>query len=377
MGLSATPINNGIADLGSELSILLNLDVDITDALVSELWRPERQAVIYVLMTRFSKEKLGVHFAHRNVHDIEIEFPDDYLAQIVSDIKMLRSRPQSEKMFRDEITYFRLGASSPRAFMQSTGLFVSEATEKKDALNAILRRHSSTTVIIFCEFEATAHDIENFVVDRSSFVVTGSVPVYARDAILAQFHNSVNGVLILTSVGAEGLDLQFCSTLVNFDLTWNPMILEQRIGRIDRIGQEKKEIYIYNFIVDGSIDARIIKTLGRKLGLIEGSILEPRTVLNSIETPKFWNVELAEFESELENARNLVRAVELSTEIIPDDYELAGAINSELCDIQSLELLASAPRQAKLTDTIAPNVWQNKMSKLSAELARTIEHYCS
>ena len=261
--------------------------------------------------------------------------------------------------------------------MQSTGLFVSEATEKKDALNAILRRHSSTTVIIFCEFEATAHDIENFVVDRSSFVVTGSVPVYARDAILAQFHDSVNGVLILTSVGAEGLDLQFCSTLVNFDLTWNPMILEQRIGRIDRIGQEKKEIYIYNFIVDGSIDARIIKTLGRKLGLIEGSILEPRTVLNSIETPKFWNVELAEFESELENARNLVRAVELSTEIIPDDYELAGAINSELCDIQSLELLASAPRQAKLTDTIAPNVWQNKMSKLSAELARTIEHYCS
>ena len=64
-------------------------------------------------------------------------------------------------------------------------------------------------------------------------------------------------VLLSTEVGSEGLDMQFCDTLVNYDLPWNPMVVEQRIGRIDRIGQQSKKIHIYSFVLKGSIQEKI------------------------------------------------------------------------------------------------------------------------
>jgi hypothetical protein len=140
------------------------------------------------------------------------------------------------------------------------------------------------------------------------------------------------------------------------------MILEQRIGRIDRIGQKKSNIYIYNFVVDGSIDARIIATLGRKLGLIEGSILEPSTVLPSIETPKFGSLESEDLELELQKAHDLVRAMELSTQVIPDDYDLARAI-SRASFVMCIPWRRSPhPLQTMLSETIAPNSWRRQMS---------------
>jgi SNF2 family DNA or RNA helicase len=119
----------------------------------------------------------------------------------------------------------------------------------------------------------------------------------------------------MTSVGAEGIDLQVCSTMVNYDLTWNPMVLEQRIGRIDRIGQAKTEIHIYNLIVEGSIDEWIIRTLGRKLGLVEGSVLEPASVLERSPVQRlFFDRNLRE---EVGHADALANAMELSSTVIP------------------------------------------------------------
>jgi hypothetical protein len=60
---------------------------------------------------------------------------------------------------------------------------------------------------------------------------------------------------------------RLCKSLVNYDLNWNPMVLEQRIGRIDMIGQEKPIINIYNFVTEGSIDERIVETLGAAVPL--------------------------------------------------------------------------------------------------------------
>src|SRR5690606_22794853 len=60
-------------------------------------------------------------------------------------------------------------------------------------------------------------------------------------------------VLLSSEVGSEGLDMQFCDALVNYDLPWNPMVVEQRIGRIDRFGQESPIVNIYNLIIKDSI----------------------------------------------------------------------------------------------------------------------------
>ena len=64
-------------------------------------------------------------------------------------------------------------------------------------------------------------------------------------------------ILLFTEVGSEGLDYQFCDMMINYDLPWNPMRIEQRIGRIDRRGQQSEAVGIYNMITNGTVDADI------------------------------------------------------------------------------------------------------------------------
>ncbi len=88
-------------------------------------------------------------------------------------------------------------------------------------------------------------------------------------------------LLIANKVISEGLDLQFCDTMVNYDLPWNPMEIEQRIGRIDRMGQESQYVHIYNFIVAGSIQENIFLRLLDRIGLFRSSIGEIETILDA------------------------------------------------------------------------------------------------
>lgn len=88
-------------------------------------------------------------------------------------------------------------------------------------------------------------------------------------------------LLIANKVISEGLDLQFCDTMVNYDLPWNPMDIEQRIGRIDRMGQESQYVHIYNFIVADSIQENIFLRLLERIGLFRSSIGEIETILDA------------------------------------------------------------------------------------------------
>lgn len=84
-------------------------------------------------------------------------------------------------------------------------------------------------------------------------------------------------VFVSTEVGSEGLDFQFCHHVVNYDLPWNPMVVEQRIGRIDRFGQESEVVHIHNLIVSGTVEDRILWRLYDRIGIFRESIgdLEP------------------------------------------------------------------------------------------------------
>jgi hypothetical protein len=84
-------------------------------------------------------------------------------------------------------------------------------------------------------------------------------------------------VLLLSQVGAEGLDFEFCNVLVNYDLPWNPMQVEQRIGRLDRFGQTSEKIFIFNMHVPGTIESDIFERLYQRIGVFTESIgdLEP------------------------------------------------------------------------------------------------------
>lgn len=91
-------------------------------------------------------------------------------------------------------------------------------------------------------------------------------------------------VLLSTEVGTEGLDYQFCDTLINYDLPWNPMKIEQRIGRIDRRGQKSETVAIINLITDGTIDAQIYDRCLSRIGVFEQALGASEAILGDITT---------------------------------------------------------------------------------------------
>lgn len=99
--------------------------------------------------------------------------------------------------------------------------------------------------------------------------------------VLEQFrtNNSID-VLLSSEVGSEGLDMQFCNCLVNYDLPWNPMVVEQRIGRIDRFGQESPKVNIYNIVVMDTIVEDIFSRLLDRIGIFRSSIGDLEAILD-------------------------------------------------------------------------------------------------
>ncbi|MBA7516002.1 RNA polymerase-associated protein RapA [subsurface metagenome] len=108
--------------------------------------------------------------------------------------------------------------------------------------------------------------------------IHGDIKIPMREQIFRQFKNNQIDILILSEIGAEGIDLQFCNCLINYDLPWNPMKLEQRIGRLDRYGQ-KNAIFITNVYVKNSIEDRILHRLYKRLGMIRENMIYLNPVL--------------------------------------------------------------------------------------------------
>lgn len=108
-------------------------------------------------------------------------------------------------------------------------------------------------------------------------VLHGGIPVEAREEVIKNFRDGKFDILIANQVGSEGLDFQFCNVLVNYDLPWNPMQVEQRIGRLDRFGQEHDKIFIFNMKTPDTIETEIFGRLYDRIGVFESSIgdLEP------------------------------------------------------------------------------------------------------
>ncbi|MDQ0617362.1 DEAD/DEAH box helicase [Arthrobacter globiformis] len=107
----------------------------------------------------------------------------------------------------------------------------------------------------------------------------GGVSVEDRETLMRQFRAGKFDLVIATRVASEGLDFEFCSLVINYDLPWNPMEVEQRIGRIDRIGQSSEKVLILNFSTPETIETRILERLYERLGVFEHSIGELEPIL--------------------------------------------------------------------------------------------------
>lgn len=135
-------------------------------------------------------------------------------------------------------------------------------------IDAILSEDRTQKVIIFTEFVATQTYLQELLVNRGYTVtiLNGGMSIDERNAAMQEFKTGTS-IFISTDAGGEGLNLQFANIIINYDLPWNPMKIEQRCGRVDRIGQQR-DVHIYNFIVGETVENRVREVLEEKLSVI-------------------------------------------------------------------------------------------------------------
>jgi SNF2 family DNA or RNA helicase len=158
-----------------------------------------------------------------------------------------------------------------------------EVGGKQAALLDLIRRNPDEKKLVFVHSRETlahlAATLENAGVSLARF--DGSLTGSQKDAAIAAFRDSAN-VLLCTQSGGEGRNIQFCNTLINFDVPWNPMAIEQRIGRIDRIGQSR-EVFVFNLVTKGTLEEQLLTLLDEKIAMFELVVGEVGAILGGLE----------------------------------------------------------------------------------------------
>lgn len=152
------------------------------------------------------------------------------------------------------------------------------------SLKKFLEQDPSDKAILFTTFRATAKYLEERMkaAGMQAALLMGGAG-FDKDAVVDAFRDQPRQrVLICTDVAAEGVDLQFCRLIINYDLPWNPMRIEQRIGRIDRIGQQARRILVWNFVHRDTIDARILDRLTTRIGVFESTLGATEAILGHV-----------------------------------------------------------------------------------------------
>jgi superfamily II DNA or RNA helicase len=202
-------------------------------------------------------------------------------------------------------------------------------------------------VLIFTEFVPTQQMLKEFLEARGISVVTlnGSMAMEERGAAQDAFRKS-HRVLVSTDAGGEGLNLQFAHVIINYDIPWNPMRLEQRIGRVDRIGQPKT-VQAINFVFEDSVEFRVREVLEQKLSVIfdEFGIDKTGDVLDSAQAGELFE---DVFASAILNPDGIETSVDHTVARLREEIQQvreASAIYgiSEEPDVQAAERLRSHP----------------------------------
>jgi len=203
---------------------------------------------------------------------------------------------------------------------------------KLDVLTKLLKE-TPDRLVVFSDHRPTIQLIEERVkkLGRQPIVYWGAHSTADRDKRIRAFHADQTSVLIATRAGSEGRNLQFCNVLVNYDLPWNPMVVEQRIGRLHRIGQTR-EVHIVNLAAAGTIESYILQLLDRKIKLFELVVGELDLILGEFGGAQQFEGRLAEEWLAAEGEEDFARRVET----LGADIEKSSAVGKEQEQLNSL-----------------------------------------
>ncbi|GBF51373.1 DNA/RNA helicase [Leptospira ryugenii] len=195
-----------------------------------------------------------------------------------------------------------------------------------------LKKEGHKKFIIFTQFRTTQDHIQNLL--EPEFTVSsfhGSLSMDEKERVIQKFKDETE-VLICTEAGGEGRNLQFANILINYDLPWSPLKIEQRIGRIHRFGQ-KYDVYIFNFASKDTVAERILEVLTNKIKLFEDAIGASDELLGTIEEELDFNSSFMHFISGKKTKEEMESELDLRIQIAKKGFEkLNSLVTPKLLD---------------------------------------------
>ena len=205
---------------------------------------------------------------------------------------------------------------------------------KFDAMLKVVKEKQATQqqkIMIFSSFRHTLSYLYEKLVDAGFRVgmIHGGVSDNDRLLLRERFDPSITNpedknaldIMLFSEVGTEGLDYQFCDCMINYDLPWNPMRVEQRIGRIDRTGQKSPKVNIYNLITPNTVDADIYERCLMRVGVFQASVGDCEEILGEV-TKELKDI-ASDFEmSEEDRRKKLQQMTDNKVRFIKEQEEL-------------------------------------------------------
>ncbi|MDP5274586.1 DEAD/DEAH box helicase [Chengkuizengella axinellae] len=300
--LTATPIQNDLKELYNLITILkpgqLGNDSQFKSNYVVDKRIPKNESQLREeltsVMIRNRRSDGQLDLTKRNVRNIPLKLSEEEYDLYTSVTDFVRKRTEENNgamgFLFSLITLQREVCSSRDAvFVTLVNLFkkttedspiremiwalvdkikkINSHTKAKSSLELV--QQINDKVIIFTEYRATQEYLLNFLKEHQivSVPYRGGMNRGKKDWMMDLFRKRAQ-VMVATEAGGEGINLQFCNHVINYDLPWNPMRVEQRIGRVHRLGQ-KNDVHIYNLFTKGTIEEHILHLLHEKINLFE------------------------------------------------------------------------------------------------------------
>ncbi|HMU82220.1 MAG TPA: SNF2-related protein [Leptospiraceae bacterium] len=157
----------------------------------------------------------------------------------------------------------------------------------------LLKSRGTNKFVIFTQFKSTVDYLCENLTEWKVIPFHGSLRMAEKEQAIADFKDFAD-ILICTEAGGEGRNLQFSNVLINYDLPWSPLKIEQRIGRVHRFGQTK-DVYIFNFATRDTVSERVLEVLTNKIKLFEESIGASDALLGAVQDEVEFQRDLMEF----------------------------------------------------------------------------------
>ncbi len=286
--LTATPIQNDVFELFYLISLLKPGHLGNFDTFQSAFSASKHdlehddylKELVNQVMVRNRREDTGIEWTNRRVQIVPIQFTEaekevyDLLRTLQNTGSFSLITLQKEMCSSKEATALTLSKMledhSETSEIEEilAKLMALEVNSKAEKTLKIIEQ-AKDKVIIFTEYRATQLYLQWYLHSKgiTSVLFNGKFNKSKRDYMKHLFKERAQ-VLIATEAGGEGINLQFCHHVINYDLPWNPMKLEQRIGRVHRLGQEH-DVHIYNLAIENTIEENILALLHTKIDVFE------------------------------------------------------------------------------------------------------------